>query len=819
LNRLQGFVSLARISISARPQAVFLDHMADRSTGKISGLLREWWRRKVSFAISLVVTFVALAIYVATFVGERPMPLSDFVHRLELSSLDTRYQLRGRTPPDPRIIIVDVDQESQEVLGRWPFPRVHFAHLLDALREDGARVVAFDMTFSKPDETALPLQDLSSDLAAQQKKGHAIGPAILATIEDKEKQYNYDQQVADAIQRFGNVVIGNYFLYTKADLAGVSSQSLDEYANQIVWFPFPQVRPLPSARGEAGRVRVIELYENLNFLPRGAEANAAVFTDAVADKKGVGFFNVFLDADSVVRRLPLAIPYGRDPNRANWDFYASLEVQTVRLYLGLSDEQTVLTYGGSGIVGVEFGPNLIVHTDEVSRLMVNYHGPARTYPYVSFANAALKKFPGGTFKDKIVLVGASATGIGDLRATPFGGLDFPGTEIHANLIDNILNQQFLVHHAPQVLTDIGFIFLFGIPLGIWLAVVQPRWMVFGFALLLPFAGMVYWGFLHGWWLNFIVPAVFTLIPNVSLVALYRVLFEEQEKRRVRGAFQQYVSPEVIRRLLDDPERVKPRKTEVTVLFSDIRGFTSISESLDAQELADLLQSYLTEMTRIIFQHRGTLDKYIGDAVMAIWGAPFDQPNHAERSCLGAINMLSRLAELQADWRAQGKPVLDIGIGINTGVASVGNMGSSLRYGYTAIGDAVNLASRLEGLNKEYGTHILISESTQRELHTDKLMLREIDLIRVKGKLKPLTVYEILAPDIAANNGGELVELFGTAREAYKRHDWLAAISAFEMVLGRWPDDGPSRIFLARCVEYMSEAPASDWDGVYVMKHK
>jgi adenylate cyclase len=819
LNRLQGFVSLARISISARPQAVFLDHMADRSTGKISGLLREWWRRKVSFAISLVVTFVALAIYVATFVGERPMPLSDFVHRLELSSLDTRYQLRGRTPPDPRIIIVDVDQESQEVLGRWPFPRVHFAHLLDALREDGARVVAFDMTFSKPDETALPLQDLSSDLAAQQKKGHAIGPAILATIEDKEKQYNYDQQVADAIQRFGNVVIGNYFLYTKADLAGVSSQSLDEYANQIVWFPFPQVRPLPSARGEAGRVRVIELYENLNFLPRGAEANAAVFTDAVADKKGVGFFNVFLDADSVVRRLPLAIPYGRDPNRANWDFYASLEVQTVRLYLGLSDEQTVLTYGGSGIVGVEFGPNLIVHTDEVSRLMVNYHGPARTYPYVSFANAALKKFPGGTFKDKIVLVGASATGIGDLRATPFGGLDFPGTEIHANLIDNILNQQFLVHHAPQVLTDIGFIFLFGIPLGIWLAVVQPRWMVFGFALLLPFAGMVYWGFLHGWWLNFIVPAVFTLIPNVSLVALYRVLFEEQEKRRVRGAFQQYVSPEVIRRLLDDPERVKPRKTEVTVLFSDIRGFTSISESLDAQELADLLQSYLTEMTRIIFQHRGTLDKYIGDAVMAIWGAPFDQPNHAERSCLGAINMLSRLAELQADWRAQGKPALDIGIGINTGVASVGNMGSSLRYGYTAIGDAVNLASRLEGLNKEYGTHILISESTQRELHTDKLMLREIDLIRVKGKLKPLTVYEILAPDIAANNGGELVELFGTAREAYKRHDWLAAISAFEMVLGRWPDDGPSRIFLARCVEYMSEAPASDWDGVYVMKHK
>jgi adenylate cyclase len=794
--------------------------MADRSTGKLFGLLREWWRRKVSFGISLAITLVALAIYVTTFVGERPMPLFDFVNRLELSSLDTRFQLRGHTPTDPRIVIVDIDQRSQEVLGHWPFPRVYFAHMLDALREDGARVAAFDITFSKPDESALPLQDLSADLTQQRAKGAAVSSGVLAEVKRKEQQYNYDQQFADAIQRFGGVVLGNYFLYTQVDLEGVSNQSLDEYANLIAFFPFPQVRALPSAHGEKDRLSAIQQYENQYLIPRGVEANAAIFTGAVASERGgAGFFNVVVDADGVVRRLPLAIPYGRDPDRTNWDFYASLDVQTVRLYLGLSSQQTVLSYGGGGIVSVEFGPKLIVHPDEISRLMVNYHGPARTYPYVSYADAALNRFPKGTFKDKIVLIGASATGIGDARATPFGGIIFPGVEIHANLIDNILNQQFLVHQAPQVLTDIGFIFLFGIPLGIWLAVVQPRWMVLGFALLLPFAGIVYWAFRHGWWLNFVVPAIFTLIPNVSLVALYRVLFEEQEKRRVRGAFQQYVSPEVIRRLLNDPERVKPRKTDVTVLFSDIRGFTTISESLDAQELADLLNSYLTEMTRIIFQHRGTLDKYIGDAVMAIWGAPFDEPNHADRCCLGAFHMLTRLAELQTDWRAKGKPVLDIGIGINTGVASVGNMGSSLRYGYTAIGDAVNLASRLEGLNKEYGTHILISESTLRELHTDELMLREIDLIRVKGKLHPLTIYEILTPDVVANHGKELVELFSEAREAYKRHDWLAAIAAFEAVLGRWPHDGPSRIFLARCGEYLSEAPASDWDGVYVMKDK
>jgi adenylate cyclase len=794
--------------------------MADRATGKLARLLHEWWRHKVSFAISLVVTLAALAIYITTFVGERPMPLFDFVSRLELSTLDTRFQLRGRTPIDPRIIIVDIDQQSQEALGHWPFPRLYFAKMLDALRADGARVATFDITFSQPDQSFLPLQDLSAELTKQRAKGATISPEVLADVKSKEQQYNYDQQFADAIQHFGGVVLGNYFLYTQVDLEGVSGKSLDEYANLIAFFPFPQVRALQSVRGEKDRLSLIQQYDDAYLVPRGVEANEAIFTGAVSSEQGgAGFFNVVVDPDGVVRRLPLAIPYGRDPDRANWDFYASLDVQTVRLYLGLTSQQTVLNYGGGGIVSVEFGPKLIVHPDEISRLMVNYHGPARTYPYISFADAALNKFPKGTFKDKIVLIGASATGIGDARATPFGGIDFPGVEIHANLIDNILNQQFLVHHAPQVLTDIGFIFLFGIPLGIWLAMVQPRWMALGFALLLPFGGIVYWAFLHGWWLNFVVPAAFTLIPNVSLVALYRVLVEEQEKRKVRGAFQQYVSPEVIRRLLDSPERVKPRKTDVTVLFSDIRGFTSISESLDAQELANLLNAYLTEMTRIIFHHRGTLDKYIGDAVMAIWGAPFDEPNHAERCCFGAVNMITRLAELQSEWRAQGKPLLDIGIGVNTGVASVGNMGSSLRYGYTAIGDAVNLASRLEGLNKEYGTHILISESTQRELHTDKLVLREIDLIRVKGKLQPLTIYEILTPDLVANNGAELVELFGVAREAYKRHDWLAAISAFEGVLSRWPDDGPARIFLARCVEYLSEAPDANWDGVYVMKHK
>jgi adenylate cyclase len=795
--------------------------MATPNRNTIANLFNEWKQHWVSLSISAGVTVAAIAVYYGTFLGERPMPIFDFIQRLELSSLDARFQLRGQTPIDPRIAIVDVDQHSQEVLGRWPFPRIHFADAVNALHDDGARVVAFDITFSKPDQTVLPLENLSAELAERAKKGQPVSGDVQKLLAQKEEEYGYDKKFADSITNFGGVVLGNYFLYSKTDLEGVSPQALDEYANLMAFFPFPQVRPLPSAaKGVQGRLDLIDKYDQQRVLPRGAEANAAVFTGAVSSEKGgCGFINVALDPDTVVRRVFLAIPYGRDADRANWDMYASLDVQTVRLYLGLSNDVTILNYGGAGVVSVEFGPNLIVKPDDVGRLLVNYHGPARTYPYTSFADVAQKKFAPGTFKNKIVLIGASATGIGDMRATPYGGLDFPGVEIHANAIDNILNRQFLVRTGPQVLTDFGFILLFGLPIGMWLAVVQPKWMPLALALLIPFCAVNYFAFTRGWWLNFIVPALFTLIPNVSLVALYRVLVEEREKRKVRGAFQQYAPPEVVRRVVKSPELVAPRKTALTILFSDIRGFTSISEQLDAQELAELLNGYLTEMTRILFRYQGTLDKYIGDAIMAFWGAPYIEPGHATRCCKAAVSMLARLSELQAVWREQNKPVLEIGIGINSGVVSVGNMGSSLRYGYTALGDAVNISARLEGLNKEYGTRILASEFTRAQVDDENIVFRELDLIRVKGKLQPVTIFEILGSDVIEDDGRERVALFSMGREAYKQRAWAEARNHFEKVLERWPQDEPSRIFAARCSEYLAVAPPADWDGVYVLTHK
>lgn len=288
---------------------------------------------------------------------------------------------------------------------------------------------------------------------------------------------------------------------------------------------------------------------------------------------------------------------------------------------------------------------------------------------------------------------------------------------------------------------------------------------------------------------------------------------------MRGAFQQYVSPEVIRRVLDDPKLVEPRKTDITVMFSDVRGFTTLSESLDARPLAALLNSYLTEMTQIVFTKQGTLDKYIGDAVMAFWGAPFEQANQADNAAYAALEMMARLASLRSEWTQRGQPLIDIGVGINTGVASVGNMGSELRYGYTALGDSVNLASRLEGLNKEYSTHIILSETTYIALRDAGFLVRELDLIRVKGKLLPVTIYELMGRRETAGNLGELAEIFTKGREAYKLREWAKAKRWFESVLSRWPDDGPARVFLGRCEEYLVDEPPADWEGIYVMKHK
>ena len=785
-------------------------------------LLLSWWQHRVSFLISLGVTLTGLALYYFTFVGESPAPLLNFLQRFEYSSLDTRFRYRslGATPIDPRIVIVDIDQHSQEVLGKWAFSRVHFAHLLDALHQEHAKVAAFDITFSKPDQSDAPLRALWAEFEARQKRGESVDPRLMAELQKTIAIYDADKQFAASIKNFGTVVLGNFFLHTEADLRGLDPKTLDDYANEIAFYSFPSVRPLNPATGKQDRISLIQKFSPDRLLPQGTEANLPVLTSALSEEtSSTGFFNVYPDIDGVVRRANLIIPYGRSKDFADWDIYASLDVQTVRSFLSLPNDQVVLEFGPVGASRVVFGDKAEARTDDLGRVYINYHGPSYTYPHYSMADVIEHKVPPQAFSGKIVLVGATATGIGDLRTTPFGGLDYPGVEIHANVIDNILHQNFLHRGAKQSLWDVLLILFFGIPLGIWMALVSPRWMGCGVFLLLLLTAVDYLAFLNGSWLNFTIPAL-TLTANVILVSLFRVLVEEKEKRRVRTAFGQYLSPEVVRRLLLNPELVEPRKTEITVMFSDIRGFTTISEKLDAQELALFLNQYLSDMTKIVFERSGTLDKYIGDAVMAFWGAPFEEEKHATLACQTALDMMARIRDMQKKWQAEGKPPLDIGIGLNTGVASVGNMGSSLRYGYTALGDSVNLSSRLEGLNKDYGTHILVNETTYLAVKDSEFVFRELDLIRVKGKLQPVVIYELIGATatVTADTRSRL-DRFREARSLFQQRRWYDAQSAFQSILDQWPEDGPARAYWKRCQEYLFDEPPANWDGVFTMTHK
>jgi adenylate cyclase len=789
-----------------------------RSGFGVYELLLSWWRHRVSFLISLGITFASLSLYYFTFLKEDPAPILEFLKRFEYNTLDTRFRYRSTalTPPDPRIVVVAIDQRSQEVFGKWPFSRTYFARMLDALHDDGARVVAFDITFDKPDTTAAPVLELWSRMAERRRKGRPVDPQLESEVRDLAREYDADAQFAQALGRFGPVVLGNFYL-SESEVSGIDPATLDKYGEMVQWYALNR-RALRPETGKQDFVTLLKNYEFHGMLFNATVANIPALTSQ-SDETAVGFFNAASDADGVLRRGSLVLPFGRSREPNDLDLYGSMEVQTLRLYLGLKPEQVTVEYLFDGIDSIKFGDKLLVRPDWLGRVLVNYRGPRESYRYYSIADVVGGKFRPGTFRDKIVIVGASATGIADLRTPPYGGITYPGVELHANVIDNLLNHQSLIRGFRQEMFDLALVLLFGLPLGSLMALVSSRWMWLGAALLVPLAAIDYLAFLRGFWLNFTVPAL-TLISNVLLVSLYRALVEEREKRRVRTAFGQYLSPEVVRRLLVNPQLVEPRKTEITVMFSDIRGFTSISEKLDAQELAIFLNHYLSDMTKIVFDRRGTLDKYIGDAVMAFWGAPFEQEGHAVAACHAALAMMARVRELQVQWQAEGKPPFDIGIGLNTGVASVGNMGSALRYGYTALGDAVNLSSRLEGLNKDYGTHILVNETTYLAARESGLAFRELDLIRVKGKLQPVVIYELLGPAASlSEDTKKRLELFLEARTLYQRRAWKEAQARLQSVIERWPEDGPARAYWKRCQEYLFDEPPGNWDGVFTMTHK
>jgi adenylate cyclase len=559
--------------------------------------------------------------------------------------------------------------------------------------------------------------------------------------------------------------------------------------------------------------------DNGGLVKQGVEANIPKLADSSAS---FGFINIVPDSDGTLRHALLMVRY------QDQDFFPPLDLEVVRAYEKIPDQEVAAYIAPNGLERIQLGRHTLRHASDGSAL-VNYTGPYRTYKQYSMWDVISGAVPPETFRDKIVLVGATALAIGDIRNTPFPSEDavYMGVEVHANIIDNLLHSEepgrgFLKRGPNEMLVDAGFILLFGLVFGFLFSRVTPLYSTITVLVTLTtYAWFVYFSFVHkGQWFSFVIPAG-TLAANYAAITSLRMIREERAKRNIRKSFSQYLSPGVIELIEKDPEKyIRPGgdSKELTVLFSDIRGFTTISEGLTPDQLVQLLNEYLGQMTEIVFATDGTLDKYIGDAIMAFWGSPYPQEDHASRSCSCALRMSRGLATLNAKWQAAGRPPISIGIGLNTGLVNVGNMGSARRLSWTVMGDNVNLASRLEGITKQYHVQIVISEATYRQV-CSQFVCRGLDKIRVKGKNLPVNIYELMDVADQKSKYEPLLERFDQAMAAYRMQNWTEAIAKFSAALAKFPDDGPSQVFLERAIEFSQTAPGGEWDGVYVMKTK
>lgn len=589
---------------------------------------------------------------------------------------------------------------------------------------------------------------------------------------EESQNRDEDAALARAIEKSGRVILGYFFSFGQ-ETPGREGRELDS---------FYEVKTLGhgtdiiSADGVVGNI------------------------DSITEEAGgFGYFNITPDMDGAVRWDPLIINYKER-------YYPPLALQTLRSYLG--NPPLTLTLADYGVMNLKFG-DISIPVDEEGRMLVNYYGGQKAFPHYSASDIIFNRIQKERLKGRIALIGPTATGIYDMRVTPFEAT-YPGVEIHATVMDNILHQRFITRPQWLAIIDIMAILIIGIILGL----IVPRLSALKGLL---FATTVLIGYLFvnlyvfstkGIWINAVYPAA-TVILTYPMIILYRYITEEREKRWIKGAFQYYVTASVMEEILKRPEMLKlgGEEKELTVLFSDIRGFTTISERLSPEQMVSLLNEYLTSMTDIVFEHRGYLDKYIGDAIMVVYGAPVPQSDHPIQACLTAVDMMTELRRLQERWEREGLPFMDIGIGINTGPMVIGNMGSKSRFNYTVIGDSVNLASRLEGLNKTYGTHIIISESVYRDV-SEIFLCRELDTVKVKGKLKPSLIYELVGKRSDSRALVEFVETFHKGLGYYKDKDWEMALMEFEAVLRIKPDDRPSEIYVERCRRLMG-GPAPD----------
>jgi len=677
---------------------------------------------------------------------------------------DFLFVARGERPQTGQIAIVSIDDKSLNQLGQWPWERDKIAQIIQNLDSAGALVIGLDVFFSEIDKT-------SPDLIA---KDYGL---------DSSNLPNYDAILAQVLGATP-VVLGYIFDLEKAQNSD-KFPALDADAT-ISEHNFQQIEYLPQANGVT-----------VNLARLQAKALSA------------GFLNNIPDESGIIRSVPLLIKYQQKN-------YTSMAFELFRLLKDYAPLQ--VNYVDNGISHIDVGKQAIPSSD-LGRLYLNYLGGKQSFPYISALDVFSNQFDPAQVKDKVILIGATAVGLLDLRATPFDNT-MPGVEVHATALENMLKNDLIQKPDWVIGADITLMTLIALLLT-FAYIFLPAWLIFITMIVsayLTFIGLSYILFQKGFILNIIFPFI-TIIGVTISSTLANYFLETRQKNLIRANFARKVSNAVVDDILKHggSDILIGQEKEISIFFSDVRSFTKISEQLGSPtKLIDLLNIYMTPMVDEIMKNTGTVDKFIGDAIMAYWNAPHSVEKHADKAVISALNQMQQLVIVNKQLDEKYQIPIDIGIGINTGVATVGEMGSAGRSDYTIIGDSVNLASRLEGLNKMYGSHIIISEFTLAQLTGDYL-IRELDLVQVKGKLKPVTIYEVV--DYATENSISDKELaaYQKALSDYRDSQFESALEQFES-LNQDHSGTLYQLYIERCNAYIHNPP-KDFNGVFIQTTK
>lgn len=740
---------------------------------KLSKLFKktQWTVFAVGFAITLLLAFI----YVF-----KPA----YIQLMENKLYDVYLQKTHSKNQTSSVVIVDIDEHSLERFGQWPWPRYRVALLLKKIQMAGALAVGNDILFGEPDGTSPVVlkktlkRDLQIDIGFKGLPG---------------KLMDNDKLLADVLDT-GPFVLGYSFDFQKKDGS----------EKQKVQLPFLKASEVRASGAGHAKDSLIQASTVIPPLP-----------ELVGQSAHAGYMNTLTDMDGVLRRVPLMISW---QNR----IYPHLSLATLLTALKGKIADPIVKSTRGGIESIQIG-NTIVPLEGNGSMLVNYKGPSFTFPYVSAADVLENKINKQDFKNKVVFLGSSAAGLLDIRVSPLDAV-FPGVEVNATIVDNILNQDFI--RRPDWIPGLELITIF-----VWglITTVLIGWADARFTLpVTAFLGVGAW---YGglWslkayhiWISPFFPLL-VLMGNFSILNLFKFWFSERKKKFYRSAFSKYVSKAVVDQISDSPEKMSldGEEKQMSILFADIRSFTTLSEKLSATQVTMLLHDYFTPVTKSIIKNQGTLDKFIGDAVMCFWNAPLDVEEHHAKAVKTGFEMLESLVGLNKVFLEKYGIEISIGIGVHSGKCRVGNMGSSDLFDYTIIGDNVNLTSRLEGLTKFYGVQMIVSDVIKEQMDSAlQFQFLELDRVRVKGKDEPVNIYTVFQPEFDEKQALETeLKEYENGLNIYKQKEFKKAHEIFQILCDKYPLRKVYQIYLERCVYFMENPPEAGWDGVFDHKTK